>query len=138
MNVNTGPIYALFFPPSPPHSESLCYTSAPSHCKEMDSNKLTSILCLPCVDNFCNRNNECIYSYLFPGGRYPLVKSERSRSQWKLEDLSLTQPLPTCHKAKTKRVLLDFCTLRRKWVFFFIKIGKIKEKRLVISKLFAI
>lgn len=62
-----------------------CFLSCPSHsaltCPSLivkeHSNKLISVLCLPYVMSFWNRNNECIYSYLFLDCHYPLVKSEK-------------------------------------------------------------
>lgn len=60
--------------------------TCPSLIVKEHSNKLISVLCLPYVMSFWNRNNECIYSYLFLDCHYPLVKSEKKNSvsgNWK-------------------------------------------------------
>lgn len=58
-------------------SKSLCSNLPLSHCKGTLKQVNFRFFCLPYVMSFWNRNNECIYSYLFLDCHYPLVKSEK-------------------------------------------------------------
>lgn len=117
-------------------SKSLCSNSPISRCKG-HSNKLISVLCLPYVMSFWNRNNECIYSYLFLDCHYPLVKSEKKFLLVEIGRLLLLNkfnpnyPLTDLKEKKSCFIGLLYIEML---TVFFIKIGKTKEKWLVIYK----